>query len=79
MVQGSGPSSELRTSYRQEPERFAEFTRSYHAELRRPEQAAALEHLRELAREDTLTLVTATKRAEISHAAVLAELLRERP
>jgi uncharacterized protein YeaO (DUF488 family) len=73
------PSNELRTWYGHEPQRFAEFTRRYRAELRRPEQAAALEHLRELARQDTLTLVTATKRVDISQAAVLAELLRERP
>jgi uncharacterized protein YeaO (DUF488 family) len=72
------PSSELRTWYGHEPARFAEFTRRYRAELHRPEQAAALEHLRDLARQGTVTLVTATKRADISQAAVLAELLRER-
>jgi uncharacterized protein YeaO (DUF488 family) len=36
----------------------------------------ALKHLRELARSGTLTLLTATKHAEISEAAVLADLIR---
>jgi uncharacterized protein YeaO (DUF488 family) len=40
------------------------------------ERAQALKHLRELARSGTLTLLTATKHAEISEAAVLADLIR---
>jgi uncharacterized protein YeaO (DUF488 family) len=40
-----------------------------------PERADGLAHLRELASARTLTLLTATKRPEISEAAVLARLL----
>ena len=69
------PSPELRKWYAHDPDRFAEFTARYEAELKEPERAEALRHLRELAEQGTLTLVTATKRAGISEAAVLAGLL----
>lgn len=70
------PSTELRRWYGHDPERFAEFGRRYRTELRAPERADALAHLRDLARERPLTLLTATRRPEISEAEVLAELLR---
>lgn len=69
------PSPELRKWYAHDPERFEEFTSRYHAELEEPERAAALQHLREIARRGSLTLLTATKESAISEAAVLAELL----
>ncbi|MFI9102235.1 DUF488 domain-containing protein [Streptomyces fildesensis] len=70
------PSTELCKWYGHDPELFAEFGRRYRAELVEPERAAALEHLRELAGEGRpLTLLTATKRPEISEAEVLAGLL----
>jgi uncharacterized protein YeaO (DUF488 family) len=69
------PSTELRRWYAHDPARFAEFTRRYHAELAQPEQAAALAHLRELSAQGPLTLLTATREAERSQAAVLATLL----
>jgi uncharacterized protein YeaO (DUF488 family) len=71
------PSTQLRTWYAHDPARFAEFARRYRAELDDPERSAALAHLRELAEERPVTLLTATTRVEISQAAVLAELLRE--
>lgn len=71
------PSDSLRRWYRHEPDRWEEFDRRYRAELTRPEAAEALEHLRELARRGPLTLLTASRRADISDAAVLAALLRE--
>ncbi|MEU0566996.1 DUF488 family protein [Nonomuraea sp. NPDC005983] len=71
------PSTELRQWYRHDPGRFAEFGRRYRDELRQPERAAAVAHLRELAEHGMLTLLTATRQAEISEAAVLAELLQE--
>jgi uncharacterized protein YeaO (DUF488 family) len=40
------------------------------------ERAQARKHLRELARSGTLPLLTAIKHAEISEAAVLADLIR---
>ena len=70
------PSTALRTWYGHPPERFEEFGRRYRAELEEPERAQALQHLRDLARHGTLTLLTATKRADISEAVVLADLLR---
>jgi len=70
------PSTQLRQWYDHDPERYAEFTRRYRAELDDPERAAALLRLRAFAHEGTLTLLTATKRSEISQAAVLAELLQ---
>jgi uncharacterized protein YeaO (DUF488 family) len=70
------PSPELRRWYGHDPQRFAEFTRRYRAELEDPERAEALARLRVLARDQTVTLVTATRATEISQAAVLADLIR---
>jgi len=70
------PSGELRTWYNHDPDRFQEFSRRYQQELQDPERAEALEHLRGLAAEGPLTLLTATKRADISEATVLAGLLQ---
>ncbi|MFD0898921.1 DUF488 domain-containing protein [Actinomadura sediminis] len=70
------PSTELRKWYGHEAERFPEFERRYRAELDEPERAAALGELRDLAGRGTVTLLTATKDAKRSQAAVLAALLR---
>jgi uncharacterized protein YeaO (DUF488 family) len=70
------PSDELRRWYGHEPEKFAAFRQRYEQELRSPERSGALDHLRELARQGPLTLLTATKDAGHSEAAVLADLLR---
>lgn len=43
-------------------------------ELEEPERAAVIQHLSTLAEGRTLTLLTGTKRPEISEAAVLAEV-----
>jgi uncharacterized protein YeaO (DUF488 family) len=72
------PSTELRTWYGHQPERFEEFARRYRAELAEPERATALARLRELAAAGPLTLLTAAKRADISQATVLASLLYQR-
>ena len=69
------PSTELRKWYGHDPDRYAEFARRYRAELGDPERAAALARLHTLAGQGRLTLLTATKRSEISEAAVLADLL----
>ncbi|MCY1137250.1 DUF488 family protein [Actinoplanes sp. Pm04-4] len=68
------PSTELRQWYGHDPDKFAEFRRRYEAELAAGEQARQLAHLRELA-EKPLLLLTASKNADISEAAVLAALL----
>jgi uncharacterized protein YeaO (DUF488 family) len=70
------PSDELRTWYRHDPDRFEDFGRRYQRELQDPRRAEALAHLRGLARDRQLTLLTATRQPEISEAAVLAGLLR---
>ncbi|WP_141580024.1 DUF488 domain-containing protein [Actinomadura sp. WMMA1423] len=71
------PSTELRKWYGHDADRFEEFTRRYDAELGEPERAAALDHLRELAQQGTVTLLTATKDLDRSQAAVLASRLRD--
>jgi uncharacterized protein YeaO (DUF488 family) len=69
------PSTELRKWYAHDPRKFDEFSRRYVAELERPEQHAALEHLRELARDRPLTLLTASRLVDFSEATVLAGLI----
>jgi uncharacterized protein YeaO (DUF488 family) len=69
------PSDELRRWYGHQPVRFAEFKLRYEAELKDPERAEALRHLREQARSGPVTLLTASKDLEHSEAAVLAQLL----
>jgi len=71
------PSTELRQWYRHDPARVEEFVRRYRAELSEPPAADLLAHLRELAAPGDLTLLTSTREVERSHAAVLADLLRE--
>lgn len=66
------PSKELREWYHHERERFADFESRYLDELR---GSAGLEELRALAGRGAVTLVTATREVEGSHAAVLARLL----
>jgi len=73
------PSTALRKWYSHDPQRFAEFRRRYRVELATGEHATVLAHLRELATDRALTLLTASKDPLISEAAVLAELLQERP
>jgi uncharacterized protein YeaO (DUF488 family) len=69
------PSTGLRDWYHHDPTLFGEFTRRYTDELRAPVPAAALAHLQELATQQPLTLLTATKNPDISEAAVLRQLL----
>ncbi len=77
--QDIAPSTELRKWYQHDPDRFAEFGRRYRDELTDAEHAPALDHLHALAKHHTLTLLTATREADLSEAAVLAEVLRGRP
>ena len=67
------PSTELRKWYSHDAARFDEFAARYTAEL--DEEPAALAELRDLVRAGPVTLVTATRDLEGSHAAVLARLL----
>ncbi|WP_411112259.1 DUF488 domain-containing protein [Streptomyces sp. c-19] len=72
------PSTELRRWYHGPDGEYEEFRRRYEAELAAPEAAAALDRLRDLAREDTVTLLTATKDPALSHTSVLLHEL-DRP
>jgi uncharacterized protein YeaO (DUF488 family) len=69
------PSSELRTWYGHDPEKFAEFRRRYESELASETGQAALAHLRELAKQGPVALVFAAHDTEHSNAVVLYDLL----
>ncbi|MFD4260073.1 DUF488 domain-containing protein [Streptomyces sp. NPDC058534] len=69
------PSTGLRRWYHAGEGSFAEFTERYEAELAAPEEAELLDHVRELAGAGDVTLLTASKSPEESHAAVLLRLL----
>ena len=73
------PSDELRRWYGHQPDKFPAFRQRYEQELRGTEQSSALDHLRQLARHGTVTLLTATRDIEHSEAAVLADELRDSP
>lgn len=69
------PSTRLRKWYGHDPAKFSEFTRRYSVELKQVKRGRALEHLRQIADDRRLTLLTGTKNPEISEAAVLARIL----
>lgn len=73
------PSPSLRTWFGHDPERFAEFALRYEDELHDAQHAPALERLRAHRMLGGLTLVTATRDVECSHAAVIARLLTHEP
>lgn len=74
------PSTELRRWYHEDRTRFAAFQERYEAELAGPGQVRALDHLAALAKDRTLTLVTAVKDIDHSHVpTLLAALGRSRP
>ena len=68
------PSNELRRWFH-DGGSYEEFTRRYEAELAGPEAAGLLDGLRESVRKEPVTLLTASKTPERSHATVLARLL----
>lgn len=71
------PSAELRRWFGHDPEKFAEFTSRYRDELDTATGRATLDQLRNLSKRRPLTLLTATKDVEHSHATVLVDLLRQ--
>ncbi len=64
------PSTELRRWYGHDPAKFEEFARRYRHELTAPPASEAVEHLRELARKQPVTLLTATRDLDHSGARV---------
>ncbi|WP_460072181.1 DUF488 domain-containing protein [Streptomyces sp. YKOK-I1] len=69
------PSTELRRWYHAGEASYEEFSRRYEAELAAPEAAELLDHVRALVQEGPVTLLTAAKSPQESHAAVLLGLL----
>ena len=67
------PTTELRKWFDHEEERFKEFSKRYHEELKDKEND--LEKLRKIAKKGTLTLLYAAKNPEINQAVVLKEVL----
>jgi uncharacterized protein YeaO (DUF488 family) len=72
------PSDELRSWYEHDPGKWPEFQRRYKAELRGPGARAAVDDLVRRAKRGRVTLVFASKAADISNAAVLKQLLNRR-
>ena len=70
------PSTDLRKWYGHEPARFAEFRRRYRAEL--AEHAKEMDALCAMVRGRAATLITATREVDLSHAAVIREILRQK-
>jgi uncharacterized protein YeaO (DUF488 family) len=72
-VRHLAPSNALRKWYQHDPDKFAEFRKRYRAELEA--QREGLAELRAAVKGRTVTLLTATKELDLSHATVLRELL----
>jgi len=70
-----GPSHDLRRSFSHDPVRWRDFRKHYLAELKRPEAAALLAEMLEIASGGTLTLVYSAKNEEHNQAVVLKGLL----
>jgi uncharacterized protein YeaO (DUF488 family) len=70
------PSTDLRKWYGHEPARFAEFRRRYRTEL--AERAKELGALRAMVRGRAATLITATREVDLSHAAVVREIMQRK-
>jgi uncharacterized protein YeaO (DUF488 family) len=72
------PSRALREWYGHDPDRWPEFRRRYTQELRAPAALAVLDDLARRARRGRVTLVYASRAADISDVAVLERLLIRR-
>lgn len=70
------PSAGLRQWFAHDERKFAAFTERYLSELDTEPRSRVIAHLRELVNAGAVTLLTATKDVEHSHAAVLAGLLQ---
>ena len=73
-VKHLSPSNELRKWYQHDPKKFSQFRKRYLAELEA--QGEELNELRAAVKGKTVTLLTATKQLDLSHATVLRDLLR---
>jgi uncharacterized protein YeaO (DUF488 family) len=75
-VREIAPSAGLRKWYGHDPEKWKKFQKRYRLELEK--NAAAWKPLVEAVREGDVTLLTATREVEISHAMVLQEFLKRK-
>ena len=69
------PSTELRKWYAHDPEHWDEFQQRYRAELRL--QTEVLQQIREMARQEKVSLITAAKSENYNHVIVLKQVLEE--
>ena len=72
------PSAELRKWYEHDPSKWPEFQKRYKQELKSASAKSVLDDLVSRAKRGRVTLVYASKAAEISDVAVLEKLLRQR-
>ena len=72
-VKHLSPSNDLRKWYGHDPAKFGEFRKRYVAELKSQNEGVA--ELRAAVKGRIVTLLTATKELDLSHATVLRELL----
>lgn len=72
------PSTELRSWYGHDPEKWPEFQKRFKEELKKPEARAVLDDLVARAKRGRVTLLYSSQAAEISNAAVLEPLLNRR-
>jgi uncharacterized protein YeaO (DUF488 family) len=75
-VREVAPSSKLRKWYAHDPKKWKEFQKRYRLELEK--NSAAWKPLVEGMGKGSVTLLTATREVEISHAAVLRDFLNEK-
>ena len=69
------PSTELRKWYQHDPDLWPQFAQRYRMELSEPAAAAEIVRLQDLAAKGPVTVLTGSKRSDISDATVIAELL----
>jgi uncharacterized protein YeaO (DUF488 family) len=72
------PSTELRSWYGHDPQKWPEFQKRYKEELERPSARAVLDELVARAKRGRVTLLFSSQAADISNAAVLEPILRRR-
>ena len=72
------PSRELRTWYEHEPAKWPEFQKRYMRELQAPAAKAVLDDLVRRAKRGRVTLVYASRAADISDVAVLEKIITRR-
>ncbi len=72
------PSTELRSWYGHDPEKWTEFQKRFREELKTPEAKAVLDDLVKRGKRGRVTLLFSSHAADISNAAVLEPLLNRR-